>query len=375
MKRKIKFNDFIVICIMTILYILPVSTSEANSSYNIFYYARLICIPLAFLVLLKTRKVKIIYFIFIIVFAFRLVLYEELSVNIILLMSCLYLFDYLMKKDFSFKKIDKIICISSDIFLMQLIIATILKGQLLTTSFIRDNNYTGYFIFFLYVFFLYTKKKRWLLWCFLALFTYSRATIIATILLMFLYFLQGKKEIFNKKSNLKILKICFLVGQILIIPISYFFVNKFNNINYQYELVQGFNRLNNIMDNSNYLRFMLNILAFESINVKHLLIGLQDLTFAGIDLYAGKTLFPHNTLLALYIHLGMVVSIIYIYKYIKLFEKYNYGKMMPIYFSLIIFQLFLGPSSFYGVELLVFMIIIIGINQYLKEEEGEKRIE
>ena len=370
MKKKIDFNKLIIICIISIIYIVPISTISTDSNYNIYYYTRLILVALALILFFKRFKIKVSYCFFIIIFVARLIIYGEISVNIILLMSCLYLFDHLLEIDFKFEKINKIITVCSSIFLIQIIVATIIKGKLQTASFIGDNNYTGYFIFFFYTYYLYTKNKKWVLWMLLALFTFSRATIIAVSVLMLFYLLQGKKEIFSKDSNLKVIKIIFWIGQFIIIPISYIFVDKFNGIDYKYVYVQGFNRLNNLMDSSNYLRFMVNILAFESFNIKNLLIGLQANTFEGLTYVAGKTLFPHNSILALYIHFGIVIALLYMSKYIKVYKKYNTGKIIPIYIAMLIYQCFLGPSSFYGTEILVFMIIIKGINQYLKKEEN-----
>ena len=199
----------------------------------------------------------------------------------------------------------------------------------------------------------------------------SRATIIAVCVLMLFYIIQGKKELFNKASNLKVIKTIFWVGQFIIIPISYIFVYKFNTINYQYIYVQGFNRLNNLMDGSNYLRFMVNILAFRSFNIKNLFIGLPKNTFEGLTYIAGKTLFPHNSILALYIQFGMIIALIYMNRFIKVYKKYNSGKIIPLYIAILVYQCFLGPSSFYGVEILLFMIIVKGISNYLKKEENK----
>lgn len=66
---------------------------------------------------------------------------------------------------------------------------------------------------------------------------------------------------------------------------------------------------------------MVNILAIKSFSPLNLLIGLKENTFEGINFVKGKTLFPHNTMLGLYIHFGMVVSFIYILKYIKLYKN------------------------------------------------------
>lgn len=372
MKKIKKFDNILIICIMMILYMIPVTSIDSNSNFNIYYYFRLVFIVLALILFVKRLKIRKGYFIFIAVFLFRLILYKEISINLILLMSCLYIFDYLLEVELEFDKINKLILFFSISFLIQIIVATIYKGKMQINSFIGDNNYTGYFIFFFFTYFFYTKNKMWILWMTLALFTFSRATIIAIALLILFYIIQGRKKILTKESNDRFIKLIFLIGQILIIPISYIFVYKFNTIDYTYTYVQGFQRLGNLMDNSNYLRFVINILAIKSFNFKNLLIGLQGGTFAGINYLDGKTLFPHNTMLVLYIHFGIIVSVMYLYKYVKLYKKCNNEKLMPIYIGMIIYQIFLGPSSFYGVELLIFMIIIKGINECLIKKEKIK---
>ena len=254
----------------------------------------------------------------------------------------------------------------------QIITTMLYIKKLQITSLIGDNNYTGYFIFFLFIYFFYTNKKIWILWFILAMFTFSRATIIAIgIVVVFSIIEKNKKIVVKKEKSVKIVAMLVILGQVIIIPISYMFVQKFNNYNYTYTYVQGFQRLSNLMDNSNYFRFMVNILAIETFSPLNLLIGLEENTFEGINFVKGKTLFPHNTMLGLYIHFGMVVSFIYILKYIKLYKKCNNVSTIPIYLALITYQIFLGPSSFYGIELLVFMFVIKGIDKYLEKKENK----
>ncbi len=371
MEKKNIFENILIISIVAILYIIPVSTIEGDN-YNIFYYTRLIFIVFFLFLFLKRLKIRTHYLVFVAVFLFRFVIYKEVSFNLILLTSCIYIFDYLLEKDINYDKINKIINIASLVFLVQIIITMIYNKKIQTTSLIGDNNYTGYFIFFLFIYFFYTKKKIWILWFTLAMFTFSRATIIAVCIVLILGIIEkSKKIVIKKETSVKIVGTLVILGQIIIIPISYMFVQKFNNYDYTYTYVQGFQRLSNLMDNSNYFRFMVNILAIKSFSPLNLLIGLKENTFEGINFVKGKTLFPHNTMLGLYIHFGMVVSFIYILKYIKLYKKCNNVSTIPIYLALITYQIFLGPSSFYGIELLVFMLVIKGIDKYLEKKENK----
>lgn len=377
-KYSIITNLIILISIASI-YMIPVSSNilfiHEHSEYNIFSKVRIIFMLISItLIIINNNKKKATYLILTysgLLFIFKYLLYKEIDFGIIYVIGAISIVDFFMINKINMKFCNKIFNISFYLFIIQIIVFSLLKsvkiGGFIVDSSFGDANYTAYFSFCLGAYFKLNdqKIKSYIIWL-VGLFTYSRLFILCVVL-----FIVLEKIIYLIKPR-KIPKIMYKLGfyilfQIIVLVICYIYIYIYQVVDPSYVYKEGFSRLTNMLDGSNYIRSLANVLAFQSIDLSTIFVGLKENTFKGIHLFPHKRIFPHNLFWSLYIQYGVILTTIFISKYMAIFKNTNY-KCLPYYITLLLYQSFLGTSSFYGVDLVIQMIIIATI--FNKEESG-----
>lgn len=366
--KKILLNIIAIISIVSI-YIIPVRSIgldiEILSNYNIFEELRLIFMILCILFIIFNKKYTLntyIYTTFILlIFVLKIVCYKEYDFGYIYILGAIIYIDIMLNNKFNVNVCNKIFNIAFYGYIIQIFIFSIVEyikfGKFEITASFNDANYTAYFSFCLGMYFHYigNKLKRNIL-LIIGLFTYSRLFIINIVIFYLLNLIVkiGKK---NKKIlNIYDIRFYILV-QIILLIIGYIYIHIYERLAPEYVYLEGFSRLGNMLDESNYIRVMANKLALESINLTNSIIGLKAGTFKGINMFTNKVIFPHNLFWSLFIQYGLIVTIVFIKKYCMIFKRYGYG-LMPYYICILIYHSILGLSSFYGVDIIIqFMIV------------------
>lgn len=370
-KYPIIINLIIFISIASI-YMVPVSSEvlflHGRSNYNIFSKVRMIFMAISIILIVTTNnKKKSTYLILTysgLIFILKYLFYGEVDLGIVYVIGAISIVDFMLINKIDIKFCKKIFNIAFYLYVAQIIIFSLLKsidiGKFVVNSSFGDANYTAYFSFCLGVFFKVNNQriKSYIVWI-IGLFTYSRLFILCVLMFIVLEILISKvkpKKIYKIMYKLEF----YILFQIIILIICCIYIVIYNTVDPAYVYKEGFSRLTNMLDGSNYIRSLANVLAFKSINLKTILIGLRDNTFEGIHLFAHKRIFPHNLFWSLYIQYGFILTTIFISRYINIFKNRNY-KCLSYYIVLLIYQSFLGTSSFYGIDLVLQMIIVSSI--------------
>lgn len=208
-----------------------------------------------------------------------------------------------------------------------------------------DPNYSGYFIFCLFLFSWYCGcRKIALCLAVCGVFTLSRNFILA----IGVFFLVNKIEIIKKKFSHFNYMTLLLLGYVILFIVSSWYISEFAEIamtstNDKKDVTQ-------VVDRSNLDRFTANLLFIEdfSENVKEY--------FWGTDLesYTNKVFrnSPHNSLLQLILNYGLFFSIFYILILSNLFRQYQKcSNFFPAYASLLVYFLILG-GGIYGIQVI-----------------------
>lgn len=359
-------SDIILIYAIALIYVFPVSSLDILNHYNVYQMLRLLFIGFATIILIMRGVMKTYYLIFGLLIIVKFIAYDEVAFDMLLLLSFFICFDYIDKFEINKRLISKVIDVSSWLFLLQIVICTFMYRTGKIFCLIYDVNYIGFFICLLTFYYFYINKKRYILWLILGLFTFSRAYILGMLSFVIVYLFCVRKKVIsiNKKNVCKI----FILGQILLFPLSYIFTSYFESIDYKYIHRTGFSRIKTLIDGSNYNRFLANIFAYESLNIKTFFIGVDEKNYIGTTYIANGILNPHNTFLAMSTKYGVLIGCLYISKYITIIKKYYYYDELPMCITLLIYCLFLGPSVFYGVEILLILLFFKMI-MYQKDTE------
>lgn len=375
MKLKKFLIHFMILLIIGSIYVIPVGIGINNTSfdslnsikYNLFAKLRIVFILAAgMLFVIDTKKKKSTYlFLSIIVFffIFKYLLYNELDFGLFYIIASLIVYDYLLNNQLNQDLIKKICNIAFYFYLLQIIIFSIIFFERysifkITASF-NDANYTAYFgLCLAYYFYSNNNKVKSYILFTVLLFTFSRLYIITFILLFILNKVLNKKI---RRQNIQYNLIFYVFVQIVVIGISKYYVNLFETIKPEYIYLEGFERIKGMFDHSNYIRFKANLLAVSSISFLSFFLGLEKNSFTGLYLFSNKSIFPHNTLWSLYIQYGLLVSGIFISRFVKIF-KVSEGVFLEYYLVLLMYHSFLGLSSFYGFDLLLQLIFIRSIS-------------
>ena len=171
-----------------------------------------------------------------------------------------------------------------------------------------------------------------------------------------MFFITYIINYFSPNFNLLIKKSSLIVSLsvIMLFLFSLVYVQYFENIDYQYNYVSGYQRVISFLDFSNYIRFKSNLLVFDSLNGLNLFIGYEPGTFFALELFSDKTIFPHSTFFALFVRFGFIATLLYYNYFIVVLKK---TKSISFLLSNLVFSLFLGPSFFYGIDLIILFIL------------------
>ncbi len=371
MKNKnIILGIIAIICIMSI-FIVPISSINDIDSfikYDIFDKLRILFIVFSIILFLTNpRKTKFSYIsstTITIIFIIKIIMYREIDMSIIYISAGIIVVEHILINEININLVKKLFEISFYMYLIQLVVYSFnnykLTGVLEIVSSAYDANYTGYFTFILGTYFLYINKRiKAIILFIVGLFTYSRLYIISLILFVILTKVCNKK-VFINISTLIYSFWFYIAIQFLVVIVSLMYCNIYEYFKPEYVYLEGFSRMTNLLDESNYIRSQANLFALKSINLGNLLLGLQEGTFIGIDYFKGKTIFPHNLFWSMYVHFGMIITILFLSRYSKILIKYK-SDILPFYFVIILYHSFLGLGPFYGIDLVIITFIVITI--------------
>lgn len=365
MEKKEKIGNYISIIIILfcyfIIYVLPVSSNLHLSSQlhgDIYRYSRLLIAPLGLFSLIylnnRTKKQWIEYLILLFVVLISFILKGEIPWTSMLLLIFFVSYDGVDGNAHNIVSIlakkNKILKITI-IFILQIILMFIFNmnhtGALST---FKDPNYTGYFLILLYYLVgdesNYCKFQKRDVFLLVALLTFSRTALLSILII---YFCRWTK-LFKDKSIARP-QFLFYVILILWLVVCKFFAITFEKTDYVYQYRTGFSRFTNIVDYSNYIRTVVNVKLVEDINPKSLLVGYTEDSYSSIIYFEGKTAHPHNLFFSIYAESGIIFSLAVVDRVFKVFK--NKKNMICMYFVIIVYSMLLGPSSYYGTDMLL----------------------
>ena len=116
----------------------------------------------------------------------------------------------------------------------------------------------------------------------IGLFNFSRAFLLALAVFFTLNFLY-KYNVIQKLKKPKLLTYIFYL--VILILISIYYVEAFQQSNYSYRYISGFERYLNYLDISNYIRFETNLIALRSLLGFSSFIGADSGTFLALDVF------------------------------------------------------------------------------------------
>lgn len=375
-KLKYLIYKLIIILVISSIYILPVNINNnldiiiESSKYNLFEINRLMFIILGISLLFINSKNKLKTFIYTVMIMaiglIKILFYKELDFGLLYILVTFIVFDTLVQVKISTKTLEKTFNIAYWTYLTQLVIYSLIRYE--TThkvqvwSSFNDANYTAYFVFCLGVY-LYLKNKKLKAYTLflIGIFTYSRLYIL--IVFIFIFILNLKQVKIKLKMNLN----KYLVFQMGILIVSIIYILIYEKIRPEYVYLEGFNRMTNFLDESNYIRFKANLYALQSIDFKTIFLGVKEKEFIGINAFKGKNIFPHNLFWSLYVQYGLFITIMYCRRFVHIFNKIK-NKLIIYPLLLLIYHSFLGLSSFYGFDLIIQLMMIRDI---FYQEKGE----
>lgn len=341
--------------LLVMIYVIPMGFQDNFLIFTLLRYVFSLC---AFLYLMKDPHIPFLSLLLFILFLAKLLFYQEIGLDYLYLGLLFVIYqNWLEELPRNLEDIFKVI---SWLFILMTFGQTILSFDLPLTinSTIPDRNYTGYFIGFLAIQAYYQGKRRcWLLFI-LGILTYSRLFLLS-LLVFFLF--EGLRLLSRQRSLADYFAPLFYWPfQLLSGLVFYLYRYLFNQIDYTYQYQQGLSRFTSLLDASNDLRSQVAIMGLESINPVTFFLGLPEGSFAGLKAFAGKTLYPHHTLLVLHVKFGLLTAIFYGIAFLAPF-KGKLNQKFPFLAWLVMYQVFLGPSIFYGIELLLTVLVVRSI--------------
>lgn len=350
---KISLNNFIVSYVLILVYVIPLNMSINGENISIYSYTRLGVVFLYVITLVLTKDINILALIPFLLFCIKYIMLGEITYEYIYIACSIGLVTYsnLQKEYLHNVKTIKIITF---FYMIQILICTYLNdGTIISTC--NDRNYTGFFVFLLFVLNYYYRLKTWIIVAIVGGLTFSRLYILAIFSFFLIQLIQKTNKGFKIK-DIKVYSFFYLIIQLLIVPISYIYQYFFKKGNYVYQYLTGIKRFSKILDGSNNIRTLANIYAIDSLSIRNIIFGLEDNTFIGLTMFGNKRIYPHNTMLVMYVKFGGIVSAIYIYVIYAILKRiyYNIGFVC----SILLYQMFLGPSTYYGIEVILINVVV-----------------
>lgn len=359
----------IIVVVISGIYIIPVSSNFYSginiiekSNYNVFSNIRIVFMLMAIGLLIFDNRKKISTYMFLlvimIIFILKYFFYNELDFGLFYIVAAIIIFDSLIYYEINYDFIKKMLNISFYTYILQIMIFStnyyFMYGFPRIVASFNDSNYTAYFgLCLIYFFYVNKQKIKMNILVVLMMFTFSRLYIMAVLLFFMLRTLHLNKS----KIRVQYSMIFYILIQIVVLSIGVYFINVYELIKPEYVFLKGFQRLKSMLDESNYIRFMANLLALKSISIKSFFLGLPQNTFEGLYMFSNKSIFPHNLLWSMHIQYGLFITMILISKYIENFKKIGKDHM-TYYFLIIMYHSFLGLSSFYGFDLILQLLIM-----------------
>lgn len=335
-----------------LIYIIPMGFQD---HFQIFTILRYFFSLGAFLYLWKKPSISLSVLILLILFLVKALFYQELGLDYLYLGLLWVIYENWMQE--IPENLDKMFNVVSWLFIIITSFMTLVSFRfpLTLNSTIPDRNYAGYFIGFLTIQAYYTRHFRTFPLFLLGILTYSRLFLLSMVI--FVIFETIRKLLNQRSISHLFAYFLYWLSQFCSIVIFYLYRWIFAKINYTYQFHEGLSRFTTLFDASNQLRSEVAIMGFESINLVSFFLGLKEGSFAGLSVFSGKTLYPHHTLLVLHVKFGLLTAILYAWHFLMLF-RHHFNQTFPFFIWLIIYQLFLGPSIFYGIELLLALLVI-----------------
>jgi hypothetical protein len=369
-----RVSNIVVLLILLIVFIIPQSSSfnyaPGDEVLDVFKILRILTFPIPILLLLKMHRMQIknlfLYFIIIFILAINILFFNNLDFGFFYLLSCLFIYDYLDQTSLNYGFIKKIMNI---VFLFVVFQFIFYSGKGRVTGSFLDANLAGYFAFILANFYFCTKQRvKASIIILLGIATFSRNFMIAIVLYFSVNFIVnflGASEFKNKIiERLKVKQGIIFLSLVFIVILSYAYVNFYPE-NSTISYVKGFDRFSfkNLIDESNYIRFYANVVYFEHLSFNTLLFGFDSSTLLSLQESARYSVLPHNLFISLAIKFGVVILsiyLIYLIRMIKLIGFNNIGYLI----GLIMYFNFLGSSSYYGIDLIIQLILLKYIQYY-----------
>lgn len=369
-----RVSNIVILIILVIVFIIPQSSSfiyePGDEVLDVFKILRVITFPIPLFLLLKMYRMKIknlfLYFIILFIFAINILFLNNLDLGFFYLLSCLFIYDFLDRTKLNYEFIKKVMNI---VFLFVVLQFIFYSGKGRVTGSFLDANLAGYFAFILANFYFCTKQKvKASIIIMLGIATFSRNFIIAIILYFLANFIVnffGASEFKNKViERLKVKQGIIYISIVFLIILSYVYVNFYPE-NSSISYAKGFDRfsIENLIDESNYIRFYANVIYFEYLNLNTLFFGVDSSTLLSLQPDARYSVLPHNLFISLAIKFGVIILFVYLtylVRMIKLIGFNNIGYLL----GLIMYFNFLGSSSYYGIDLIIQLILLKYIQYY-----------
>lgn len=341
--------------------------AEDSQVGNLYYWTRLIMVPLAIAALFWVRRRKILYVEYAVLAIIALLIYlihEEIPSTCILLLVALIVFDSIDRDSISRLTSTRIFKIVFLIFVLQIVFFTYQSysntHSLSVMTSAQDRNYSAFFILLMY--FLIPSREDGKLFhpkdvlLILAVLTFSRTGMIAAMVILAYNILfrdrTSQKILFISRNAMLVFVLVFGAWMLVCV----LFCGYFNFNNYVYEYRTGFERFTfeSFFDYSNYIRAYANVAAVSNAGPVELFFGYSDEAWENIVYFDGKAIFPHNLVLAIFVKGGILYSFAVIRRAISIFK--NSENTVCLYVVFLIFSNFLGPSLYYGVDLILFLL-------------------
>lgn len=274
--------------------------------------------------------------------------FNTVDTSILYLLSALLVTFHVFKWPPDKYLLERLIIVSSVLFVIQCIFYSFVYSDRVV-SFSGDPNYTGFFLLlFFHYFFNRSNYIYSSLFLFLGVFTFSRVFLLS----IFIYILA---IFFARALRLKSYTFYTLLGYTMLIGVSFYaviFVYEWKLPDYNHVL--GFERFGNVFDTSNWIRFTANVVMLTESSFSEFFLGSPSSEPIYFEDFPNKTIFPHNTFQSLMYNFGFILSSLYVYSLTIIMDKSK--NIIPLFYSVLIYQLFLGFGIFYGILLVVLYV-------------------
>lgn len=351
-----KIYNFIFVITFLFVYIVPQSGFLYNNLIYLYYLVLVIC---STLLVINNAKLKAKdYFL---LFALFLILgvrfYFTLDIESLNLFFTIYVAFILIRSSYNVDKkiFKKVIVLSLISVCIQMLFLRDFNGTPVLS--VLDPNYSGFYIFILYLSLDKLKSNLKYLAIFLGLLTFSRVFILAFLIYIIVKNVKITKFLQSRKLNnfflIAILSCTILIG------FSYYFVNNVQ-VNAQPFSIK---KLYTFNDPSNMSRFQANTYFIDALinDGNFRLFGEDNIVEYQIKIYKN---IPHNNFLDGIRRYGLLLYTIVFLCIGMVINKLFYNKNIPIIVSMFSYYTFLGGLT-YGYKI----ILLIFVLQYVFEEK------